>query len=159
MATLAVDSRGQPVVLLAPVEPAQNEQRKVLPIWIGMQEATAIMLVVEGTEAPRPMAYDLMITLIERLDASVRQVAVTRLEEGTFFAEITLSTPSGERVIDARPSDSIALAVRTGARIYLAEDVFAEAAVDEPAEDGEKESEVAAFQEFLDSVNPEDFRG
>ena len=158
VATMAVDSRGQPVVLLVPKD-AHGPNRKVLPIWIGIAEATAIMMVIEGGLPRRPMPYDLMNTLLDRLDARVQQVAVTRLDGGTFFAEITLRTHGGDEVIDARPSDSIALAVRTEAPIFVAADVFAEAAIEEPISSGDEEAEVAAFQEFLDSIEPEDFRG
>lgn len=156
--SLAVDSRGQPVVLLEPIA-ADDEVRKLLPIWIGVPEATAIMLAAEGATPPRPLAYDLMTTLIDRLNARVQRVVVTKLEGGTFYAEITLGTLAGDEVIDARPSDSIALAVRTGAPIFVAEAVFADAAVSDIASAGEEESQVAAFQEFLDSVEPDDFRG
>ena len=89
------------------------------------------MLAIEGTTTSRPMSYDLMVRLLDALDASVRQVAVTKLEEGTFFAEITLDTNAGRRVIDARPSDAIALAMRTEAPIYIAEEVLREAGVSE----------------------------
>ena len=158
LTSLAVDSRGLPVVMLEPVE-AVSDARRVLPIWIGVQEATAIMLAVEGAEPPRPLVYDLMTTVIDRLEARVHQVVVTKLEDKTYYAEITLRTRSGDEVIDARPSDSIALAVRTGAPIFVAEAVFAVAGVSDAAGEGEEESEVAAFNEFLDSVDPEDFRG
>ena len=126
---------------------------------VGYASATAIMLAVEGAEPPRPLVYDLMTTVIDRLEARVHQVAVTKLEDKTYYAEITLRTQAGEEVIDARPSDSIALAVRTGAPIFVAEAVFAAAGVSDAASEGEEESEVAAFHEFLDSVDPEDFRG
>jgi len=158
LASLAVDSRGQPVVILAPVA-AEAAARRLLPIWIGLPEASAIMLAVEGASPTRPQVYDLMTTLIDRLDARVQQVAVTKLEEGTYYAEITLRTHGGDEVIDARPSDSIALAVRTGAPIFVSEAVFAAAGVSDAATDGAEEPEVAAFHEFLDSVEPDDFRG
>lgn len=155
---LAVDSRGQPVVILEPVA-ADNGVRTLLPIWIGAQEAAAIMLVAQGETPPRPLVYDLMATLIDRLDARVQQVAVTKLEEGTFYAEITLRTDAGDEVIDARPSDSIALAVRTGAPVFVSEAVFAQAGVTDIASASGEESEVEAFHEFLESVDPDDFRG
>lgn len=157
LTSLAVDSRGLPVVLLEPAEAANT--RRVLPIWIGAQEATAIMLAAEGATPPRPLVYDLMTTLIDRLDARVQQVAVTKLDAGTYYAEITLRTHAGDETIDARPSDSIALAVRTGAPIYVAEAVFSAAGVTDVDTVGEEESEVAAFHEFLDSVEPDDFKG
>nr|NLI49775.1 bifunctional nuclease family protein [Propionibacterium sp.] len=162
VAQLAVDTQNQPVLLLRPVRDDPRRGR-LLPIWIGVQEATAILLAVDGSVPPRPMSYDLMVRLLEALDASVRQVAVTRLEEGTFFAEITLDTPAGARVIDARPSDSIALAVRAKAPIFVADDVFeaaAMAAEEQPARGTEDaEDEVARFSRFLETVDPDDFRG
>lgn len=158
LASLAVDSRGLPVVILEPVA-GDGEAHRLLPIWIGVQEATAIMLAAEGAVPPRPLVYDLMTTLIDRLDGRVQQVVVTKLEGGTFYAEITLRTNAGDELIDARPSDSIALAVRTGAPIFVAEAVFAAAGVSDASTAGQEESEVAAFHEFLDSVEPDDFRG
>lgn len=159
LASLAVDSRGQPVVVLRAVSPDVRPAR-LLPIWIGVQEATAIMLALEGAAPARPMSYDLMVRLLERLQASVRSVAVTALDSGTFYAEITLDTPTGVHVVDARPSDSVALAVRTDAPIFVAESVMAQAGLAEvnpPSEDDE--SQLAEFSEFLDTVNPDDFRG
>lgn len=159
IASLAVDSRGQPVVILKPIdEPAG--QGKLLPIWIGVPEATAIVLATEGTAPPRPLVYDLMTRLLGALDATVEQVEVTRLEEGTFYAEIRLRTAHGLQVIDARPSDSIALAIRVGAPIYVAASVLEEAGMpDESTAEADEESQVEAFNEFLDTVDPEDFRG
>lgn len=159
IANLAVDSRAQPVVILKPLteEPGQG---LLLPIWIGVQEATAIVLAIEGSAAPRPLVYDLMARLLVALDASVEQVAVTRLVEGTFHAEINLRTRDGLQLIDARPSDSIALAVRVGAPIFVTDEVLQAAGVPDEAEtSGDEESQVAAFNEFLEKVNPEDFRG
>ncbi len=165
VATLALDARGEPVVILRPVE--AGEGTKLLPIWIGVQEANAIMLSVERLTAERPMSYDLMVRLLEMSGSSVSQVAVTRLEGGTFFAEITLQTAEGVRVVDARPSDSIALATRTGAPMYVAAAVLEEAGVagiieegTGDAEPGEvPEEEIEEFSKFLDQVNPDDFRG
>lgn len=150
----------QPVIILKPIADESGPGR-LLPIWIGQQEATAIILAFEGTQPPRPLVYDLMKSLLDAVDAAVERVEVTRIEEGTFYAAITLRTAKGIEVIDSRPSDSIALAIRVGAPIYVAEDVLDEAAmVEEESEDtADKEAEVAAFREFLDAVNPEDFQG
>lgn len=163
VAQLAVDTQSQPVLLLRPLRDDPRRGR-LLPIWIGVQEATAILLAVDGAAPPRPMAYDLMVRLLETLDASVRQVAVTRLAEGTFYAEITLDTPTGGRIIDARPSDSVALAVRARAPIFVAEDVFEAAAMaaEEAAAEAQAadpDDEVARFGRFLETVDPDDFRG
>ncbi len=157
--SLAVDTRGLPVVLLRPKDP-QDDPVNVLPIWIGMQEASAIVVAAQGAVTARPMAYDLMVRLLDALQGSVVQVAVTRLEEGTFYAEITLDTPFGRHVIDARPSDSVALALRVEAPIFVAEAVLREAGI--PAElitEQDEESQIEEFNEFLDSVDPDDFRG
>ncbi|MFC0681751.1 bifunctional nuclease family protein [Lysobacter korlensis] len=157
---LAVDSRSQPVILLKPIleEPGTGT---MLPIWIGAQEATSIFIAVEGAEAPRPLAHDLMKTLLETVGAEVERVEVTKIEGGTFYAEITLVTRDGRRVLDARPSDSIALAARVDAPIWVADEVLEEAGiVDEtegPHED--EEAKLAEFKRFLEEVDPEDFQG
>ena len=158
IASLAVDGRSQPVLILRPMAEGPSPT-KLLPIWIGHQEATAIVLAVEGTSPPRPLVYDLFARLLAAVDAHVERVEVTRIEEGTFYAEITLATPAGPRIIDARPSDSVALAVRVDAPIFVAEAVLEEAGIVEPEDQTDEDSEVAEFAEFLDSVNPEDFRG
>lgn len=169
IAALALDSHEQPILFLRP-SAGEAVGDRVLPIWIGAPEAAAIMVAMGGDPPPRPMSYDLMNTLVERLDASVRQVAVTRLDSGTFYAEITLDTPAGVQVIDARPSDSVAIAVRSRSPILVSEAVLAEAGL--PGEvlgptgagprDGrteETEHQVEEFNRFLDTVDPDDFRG
>src|SRR3712207_9455903 len=111
---LAVDSRSQPVILLKPIleEPGTGT---MLPIWIGAQEATSIFIAIEGAEAPRPLAHDLMKRLLEAVDAHVQRVDVTRIEAGTLFAENTPSTPDGGGIIRSRPSGAHAPAPRGGA--------------------------------------------
>lgn len=160
IASLALDPRSsQPVIILKPLtdEPGDG---KLLPIWIGHPEATAILLALEGAEPPRPLTHDLMKGMLEALDSYVERVDITRVEEGTFYAAITLRAEERTRIIDARPSDSIALAIRMGAPIFVAEEVFEAAAVDdEPGAVADEEAELAAFRDFLDSVNPEDFQG
>ncbi|MGJ8503493.1 bifunctional nuclease family protein, partial [Glaesserella parasuis] len=89
----------------------------VLPVWIGPPEAMSILVALEGAATPRPLAHDLMVVMLRQLSASVERVQVTRLTEGTFYAEIHLRTPQGPLIIDARPSDAIALAARTDAPI------------------------------------------
>lgn len=136
----------QPVVLLRDFEESQ-----VLPIWIGAVEASAIAFAMQGVQPPRPLTHDLFIEVIVALGDRLREVSVDSLTEGVFFA--TLHFDSGKSV-GARPSDAIALALRCGAVIMVAEDVMAEAAVDLPV--GE-EQEVERFREFLDQVSAEDF--
>ncbi|MFS0866684.1 bifunctional nuclease family protein [Microbacterium sp. 179-B 1A2 NHS] len=159
VAGVAVDAVGDHVILLKPVDALPGEGR-VLPIWIGAQEATSILIAVEGAEAPRPLAHDLMRAMLTALDAKVARVEVTRVEDGTFFAEVTLAA-SGVVTLDARPSDAVALASRTGAPIFVADDVLDEAGiVDITADAVEEDAEenVEEFKRFLDDVDPDDFR-
>lgn len=156
---VALDPARQHIILLKPVldEPGEGQ---VLPIWIGAQEAASILIAVEGEQAPRPLTHDLMKTLLDTLGARVEQVEVTRIDDGTFFAEITLTTPTGRLVLDARPSDSIALAVRVDAPIWVADEVLEDAGI--PADmvdfDGDEEK-LDEFKRFIDEVDPEDFQG
>lgn len=160
---LAVDARMQPVVLLTPLDAAPGP-RTLVPIWVGAQEAASISIAVNGEEAPRPMSHDLMQRLLEAVGATVDRVAVTRIEDGTFFAELSLTTPAGPLALDCRPSDAIALASRVGAPLFVAEAVLADAGVLEEPESTEEEpveaeEEVAEFRRFLAEVDPEDFQG
>ena len=166
VAGVALDAAGQHVILLKPLDDLPGSG-SVLPIWIGQQEATSILIAVEGATVPRPLAHDLMRGMLEALDAVVERVEVTRIDEGTFYAEITLTTPFGARVIDARPSDAIALASRVGAPIWVAEAVMTEAGVldtliENSSEDDDAEPDVAEsldeFKKFIDDIEPEDFR-
>jgi hypothetical protein len=153
-------------VLLKPLleEPGAG---RVLPIWIGAQEATSILIAVSGERAPRPLSHDLMKLLLDTLGATVERVDVTRIDEGTFYAEIALMSSTGPYVVDARPSDAIALAVRTGAPLFVAEEVLEEAGIpagmaeqgDEDEATVDEEAEVDEFKQFLDEVDPEDFQG
>jgi len=138
----------QPIVLLKEVA-----GDRYLPIWIGAVEATAIAFAQQGVVTQRPMTHDLLRDLLEALDRPLRQVTITDLREGVFYAE--LAFPGGVSV-SARPSDAIALAMRTGAVIRSSESVLAEAGIAIP---DEQEDEVEKFREFLDSISPEDFRG
>ena len=157
---LAVDSRSQPVILLKPLfeEPGTGT---LLPIWIGAQEATSIFIAVEGAEAPRPLAHDLMKSLLDTVGAEVERVEVTKIEGGTFYAEITLQTRDGRRILDARPSDSIALAARVDAPIWVADDVLEEAGIVDETEASheDEDAKLAEFKRFLEEVDPEDFQG
>lgn len=144
-----------PIVLLREVE----GQRRVLPIFIGGPEATAIAFALDGVETPRPMTHDLMKDLIEELGGAVERIVVTDLNEGTFFAEIHLRTAAGTLQVSSRPSDAIALAVRVGAPIFAEEKVVDDAAtvVEDENEPAESDDVVEQFREFIDNVSPEDF--
>jgi bifunctional DNase/RNase len=142
----------QPIVLLKTVEGS-----KFLPIWIGHPEAASILMKLQGASTPRPMTHDLLCDMLGELEVRCTQVAVTELRENTFFASITLSINGRELEIDSRPSDAIALAVRSGAPIYAAEEVIAESAIEFEQSEEESEDVVEQFKEFLDQVSPEDF--
>jgi uncharacterized protein len=144
-----------PVVLLR----EQVGDHRVLPIYIGPEEARAIALALEGVETPRPMTHDLMRDLLAALGAEVRSITVTDLRESTFFAEIELAIDGRTVRVSSRPSDAVALAVRVDAPIFAAEQVIAEAAMPaaEEAEEEQQEEIVEEFREFIDQVNPEDF--
>lgn len=158
---LAVDSRSLPVVLLKPIldEPGSGN---ILPIWIGTQEATSILIATEGATARRPLTHDLMKSLLEAVQADLERVDITRIEEGTFYAEMTLQTRDGRLVLDARPSDAIALAARVDAPIWVSDDLLETAGVPDETEVPPApgvESELDEFKRFLDEVDPEDFQG
>lgn len=124
---------------------------RVLPIWIGPGEAHAIAMRLEGVEAPRPMTHDLLLELVSRLGASVEKVLVCDLKENTYFAQIVLKSGEGECVLDARPSDAVALAVRAGAPILVWEDIFDQAGRGEDARDGEE-----TLRAWLEGLGPEE---
>ena len=115
----------QPIVLLKTVD-----GNKFLPIWIGHPEAASILMKLQGAGTPRPMTHDLLCDILGELDVKCTQVAVTELRENTFFASITLSVGGRQLEIDSRPSDAIALAVRSGAPIFAAEEVISESAIE-----------------------------
>jgi hypothetical protein len=157
VASIALDPRSnQPVLVLKPLDEEPRADR-LLPIWIGHPEATAILLAMEGVETARPMTHDLLQNVVGALDAYVERVEITRVEEGTFYAALVLHGEERTRVIDARPSDSIALAMRAGAPIFVAEQVLDEAALtDHPIDE---DAAVEEFRRFLEHVDPEDFQG
>lgn len=128
---------------------------RVLPIFIGGPEATAIAFALEEVETPRPMTHDLMKDLLEVVGARVERVVVTELREATFYAEIILNIAGDVRAVSARPSDAVALAVRYGAPVFAEEGVLEVAG--RTAGEGVPEEVVEQFKEFIDHVNPEDF--
>ncbi len=157
VAGVALDATEQHVVLLKPVGALPGVGR-ILPIWIGAQEASSILVAVEKAPVPRPLAHDLMIAMLTQLESLVERVEVTRLDGGTFFAEITLMTPAGPRVIDARPSDAVALASRADAPIFVDDGVMEDAGIADVLIAPEAEEAVEEFHRFLDDVEPDDFR-
>ncbi len=136
----------QPIVLL---REAMGE--RYLPIWIGAVEATAIAFAQQGVVPPRPLTHDLLRDVLEATGNEVSEIRITEMKDDIFYAQLVLT--SGVEV-SARPSDSIALALRTGSRIVCAEELLDSAGIVVP---DEQEDEVEKFREFLDHVTPDDF--
>jgi bifunctional DNase/RNase len=145
----------QPVIVLK-----SSEDGRMLPIWIGHPEAGAILLEVQGFQPPRPLTHDLLRNTIMALGFMVERVEITGLHEGTFIGNIVLFDGTNTVEIDARPSDSLALAVRVRCPIFVADEVMAEAGREpRPGDNEEEQTEEALeeFRDFLEHVNPEDF--
>lgn len=157
-----VDLQSNTPVLLLQEEEGEG---RTLPIFIGTPEATAIAYALQGVDVPRPLTHDLLVDVVEALDAEIERVVVTELEGSTFFAELHLRTEKGIVLVSARPSDAVALGVRTQSPLFVADHLMESEAVFLPADDDDAEDEVEEdevveeFREFLDSINPEDFSG
>jgi bifunctional DNase/RNase len=136
----------QPIVLLR-----EREGERYLPIWIGAAEATAIAYAQQGVEPPRPLTHDLLKDVIETLGHTVTEIRIVELKDKVFYALLVID---GKNEISARPSDAIALALRTRTQIVVAEAVLEEAGV---ALTPDEDDEVERFREFLDQVSAEDF--
>lgn len=138
-----------PIVILK-----DEAEDRVLPIWVGIFEANAIALRIEAIETPRPMTHDLLRNLLDSLQARVMKIVVTDLKDNTYFAQIHLQVDGAERQIDARPSDAIALALRTEAPIYVEQDVLEQSrALDEDGEPSDSER----LRRWFENLDPEDF--
>lgn len=133
------------------------ETGNVIPIWIGLLEANAIALALEGTELPRPMTHDLMKSILESTRTRLRSVEIADIREGTYFALLDIDVEgNGENVlVDARPSDAIALALRCGARILVSETVFAQSSL--PATAASEGEGKDKWTELLEKMDPEQF--
>jgi bifunctional DNase/RNase len=137
-----------PVIVLREVE-----GERVLPIWVGVFEANAIALQVEKIQTPRPMTHDLLKTVIEQLGGHVERVVVCALKENTFYATLHVRSPRGLVEVDARPSDAIALALRSGARIFVDDAVIQNA---RPADVDPDTVDVGRLQKWLENLPDDD---
>ena len=152
----------QPIVLLKEIDGV-----RFLPIWVGAVEATAIAFAQQGVTPPRPLTHDLMQDIVESLDATVTAVQVTAIEEGVFMASLLIRNQDGSAVsVSARPSDAIALALRTHSNILADSDLLDNVGIEIPEDVAQdalnasgESSELERFREFLDQINPEDFAG
>ncbi len=148
------DSGNSPVLILKEL----STQGRVLEIWIGAVEAGAIAMAQQEVQAPRPLTHDLIVNILSTLNVNLVTVRINELSYGVYLAELVLS--DGSR-IECRPSDGVAIAIRTDAPILVAEEVFDKAGfvVDSGFEDEQidEETEIEAFKDFLENLKPEDF--
>ncbi|HHT74237.1 MAG TPA: bifunctional nuclease family protein [Firmicutes bacterium] len=138
-----------PVVILT-----DADERFYLPVVIGPAEANAIAVVLEGLTTPRPLTHDLLLSAIKELGAAVERVAITELKDDVFYARISIRQNGQTLELDARPSDSIALALRAGVPIFVSETIVEQSAMIKQPEDPELEE----FRAFLKDLSPDDFR-
>jgi bifunctional DNase/RNase len=139
-----------PIVLLR-----DQEELNFLPIWIGVFEAAAIAMELQGVQPPRPMTHDLLRLAIENLGGKIKKVIINDIKEGTFLALIEIETKEGKTIsLDARPSDAIALALRSHSPIFVSEIVMMQAKLVNSEKDAE---ETKKFKEFIENLKPEDF--
>ena len=168
--TIVVAHPGSPSVVVLSEKSSLDAARQesvdpqLLPIWIGYGEAEAIMLLLEKQSHTRPMTHELLASIIGALGSKVERVVIDKVHGSTFFANVCLDRDGRKINIDARPSDSIALALRTGARIYVDEDVMNAAGrqfMVKVSDAGEllysSTDEMERFHSFIESVSPEDF--
>ena len=148
---IALDTRtGSPIVVLHDID-----NRKALPIWIGSAEASAIIRKIENISVARPMTHDLIIQIVEKLGGNIDRIEINDVEKETYYANIYLTKDDEEIVIDARPSDAIAIAIRVDAPIYVTANVLANGSVSCDATKDEEEAQ--EFRNFIQSIKPSDF--
>ncbi|MGA1052187.1 MAG: bifunctional nuclease family protein [Ilumatobacteraceae bacterium] len=139
-----------PMVLLR----SRLDDRRLLPIYIGLPEATSIHDALEGHLPPRPLTHDLLVSVIDQLEVELEHVVITEVRDHTYYARLSLTVDGDEVEIDCRPSDAIAVAVRAGVTIFADDQLLDE--VGQPPEDDDAEI-IDEFKDFIDRVSPEDF--
>jgi bifunctional DNase/RNase len=149
-----------PVLLLR----EQGGRQRILPIMIGTPEASAIHFALEGVASPRPMTHDLFVDVLTALGVTLERVVVTEIREHTYFATLHLKTPSGMQEVSSRPSDAMALAARTHSPIFATDALLDEVGQDADSAsailvEGEEESILDEFRDFIENISPEDFSG
>ncbi len=158
--TLIVSSAPSPsIIVLQPVEEAsQNNKFRIVPIWIGVNEATQMGIALEKARFSRPMTHDLFLDALTNLDARIDHVLINEVNGPTFYAKLVLRQHSRLIELDARPSDALALAIRQEAPIYMNEDVLERASFPYVFKSNpDKEAEVEEFRKFVENLAPEDF--
>ena len=143
------ESSDTPVLLL--LDPSTN---KVLPIWIGTIEAVSIAYAQEGILHERPQTHDLLINIIEAMECSIQEVNISDIKDNTYFANIVLATSNGNVTLSSRPSDAIAIALRSKINVTVNQDVFINNSIDILYDNID---EIEEFKNFIDTIKPEDF--
>ncbi len=142
-----------PIVLLK-----DAEEKDVLPIWIGLLEASSIATTLENISTPRPMTHDLMKNIMENLGVRVVRIEINDLKDNTYYALIHLETDNRRLVVDSRPSDAIAIALRTGAPIFVEESVIKKSSKIDLSTKGDKVvTEAGDWEDILENLSPDDF--
>ncbi|MEK9150113.1 MAG: bifunctional nuclease family protein [Candidatus Desantisbacteria bacterium] len=139
-------STNMPIVVL------KDKRDRTLPIWIGILEAQSILFALENVKTPRPLTHDLLKDIIDKLGAELKEVAITSLTNNIFFAKVVIGIDGKKTELDSRPSDAIALALRTSSPIFVSDSLFANQ-TQTPIDD----NEVQRFKEELKNINPADF--
>jgi uncharacterized protein len=151
VAGIALDATTRsPIVLLR-----DSTERRQLPIYIGQDQAKAIINALENQAPPRPLTHDLLVNLLEAWDMTLERVVIHSLQDNTFYAVLTVRQGESKKEIDARPSDAIAIALRTNSPIWVMEEVIADASI--PVDPDADQAERQAFRDFLSNLRPEDF--
>lgn len=151
VAGIALDAATRsPIVLLR-----DYSERRALPIYIGNDQAKAIINAIENQAPPRPLTHDLLANMLEAWDMTLEKVVIHSLQDNTFYASLTVVQGEAKKEIDARPSDAIALALRTNSPIWVVEEVIADASI--PVDRDADEAERQAFRDFISNLRPEDF--
>ena len=150
VAGIALDAvTRSPIVLLK-----DGLDRRALPIYIGQEQAKAIIAALEGQQSPRPLTHDLMNSIFEAWSLHLDKIVIHSLQDNTFYAVLCLQQGEIKKEIDCRPSDAIAIALRTNSSIWVMEEVLADASI--PVDRDADEQERKAFKEFLSNLSPED---
>ncbi|MGH9044516.1 MAG: bifunctional nuclease family protein [Acidimicrobiales bacterium] len=149
-----------PVLLLQETD----GEKRTLPIFIGNPEATSIAYALQGVTLPRPLTHDLMRDVLSSLEVEIERVVITELQDATYYAELQLRRGEEVTVVSSRPSDAVAVALRTGSPLFVSDELMdaygillAPEAMDEQEEDLAPEVLIGQFQEFLEDIKPEDF--
>lgn len=155
VASLGLDrTTNTPVVILR-----EKEGTRVLPIWIGPAEASAIAMELQGLKAPRPLTHDLMKTIILGLGGDLRRVVISKVQENTYYAELLIRRDDHVFQVDARPSDSIALALRMQAPIFTSDELLDQTGIEsaEEAHGGTSSLDADTLKQYLEKLDPQDF--